>query len=246
MVPATTPVKKEAVCTQEKRPGFADWGTDAPAQEPFKDALLAWIPYRKLEVTHRTQEHPHSPYNSNSKNSFEFAASSLSRNHIRRHVCQHLIDAPCRQFGQSSRTRCGVWRSAVDELAHAQQASRKLHVETWAGRTQGPDLRISREVEIVPGSAVMVVCPSCPDNSPESPGPGSVIRNMLGSSQMEKTVVGGMVVPGCFKKGYFLPSLQRETGFKRGRTAQRGRSPVVPRVLFVCVRARPSYRAAYW
>ena len=39
---------------------------------------------------------------------------------------------------------------------------------------------ISQEVEIVPGCVVTVACPSCPDNSPVSPGPGRVIRNMLG------------------------------------------------------------------
>ena len=38
-----------------------------------------------------------------------------------------------------------------------------MHVETWAGllRNQGP--KIFREVEIVPGCAVVVACPSCPD-----------------------------------------------------------------------------------
>ena len=44
---------------------------------------------------------------------------------------------------KSLSTRCGVWRSAVEELAHTKQASRKLHVETWAGLLQGPGLGIS-------------------------------------------------------------------------------------------------------
>ena len=30
----------------EKRPGFADWGTDVSAQGPLEETLLAWIPYR--------------------------------------------------------------------------------------------------------------------------------------------------------------------------------------------------------
>ena len=39
----------------------------------------------------------------------------------------------------------------MDDLAHTQQASRKLHEETWAGLLQKPGLQISRNVEIVPG-----------------------------------------------------------------------------------------------
>ena len=53
-------------------------------------------------------------------------------------------------------------------------------------------LRISQEVDIIPGCAVSVACPSCPDNSPVSPGPGRVIRNMLGWSQLEKTDRSGV------------------------------------------------------
>ena len=75
----------------------------------------------------------------------------------------------------------------MDGSAHPQQAPLKLHDETWAGilRNQGP--RIFQEVEIVPVCAVAVACPSRPDHSPEPPGPGRIIRNMLGWSQMEKT-----------------------------------------------------------
>ena len=47
-------------------------------------------------------------------------------------------------------------------------------------------------MEIIPGCAVSVVCPLCPDHSPGSPGPGRVIRNMLGWSQLEKTVWCGV------------------------------------------------------
>ena len=80
----------------------------------------------------------------------------------------------------STCTRTGFRRSAVYESAHTQQAPLKLHVETWEGlsRNQG----IFRDVETVPGCAVRVACPSCPDYSPEPPGPGRVIRNMLGWS----------------------------------------------------------------
>ena len=37
-----------------------------------------------------------------------------------------------------------------------------------------------------------MACPSCPDHSPEPLGPGRVIRNMLGWSQLEKTVRSGV------------------------------------------------------
>ena len=85
----------------------------------------------------------------------------------------------------STSTRTGVRRSAVYESAHTQQAPLKLHVETWEGlsRNQG----IFREMDILPGCAVRVACPSCPDYSPEPPGPGRIIRNMLGWSLLEKT-----------------------------------------------------------
>ena len=80
------------------------------------------------------------------------------------------------------------------EFAHTQQTPLKLHVETWEGllRNQGP--KIFREVEIVPGCAVRVACPSCPDYSPEPPGPGRIIRNMLGWSLEEKTERSGVWV----------------------------------------------------
>ena len=67
--------------------------------------------------------------------------------------------------------------------AHTQQTPLKLLVETWEGLlcNQGP--KIFREVDIVPGCLVRVACPSCPDHYPEPPGPGIVIRNMLGWSR---------------------------------------------------------------
>ena len=79
----------------------------------------------------------------------------------------------------STSTLSGVRRSAVDESAHPQEALLKLHDKTWAGilRNQGP--RISQEVDIVPGCAVLVACPSCSDYSSEPFGPGRIIGNML-------------------------------------------------------------------
>ena len=48
------------------------------------------------------------------------------------------------------------------------------------------------EVEIVPGCAVRVACPSCPDYSTEPPGPDRVIRNMIAWSLLEKTSRSGV------------------------------------------------------
>ena len=102
--------------------------------------------------------------------------------------------APGETKSLSTSTRRGVRRSAVDESAHPQQTPLKLHGETWAGllRNHGP--KIFREVEIVPGCAVAVARPSCPDYSPEPPGPGRIIRNMLGWTLEEKTDQSGVWV----------------------------------------------------
>ena len=67
----------------------------------------------------------------------------------------------------STSTRCKVGRPPGKELAALQQAPEKLHVETWAGRKRGPRLRMSQEVEILPGCAVTGAVPlgssrSCP------------------------------------------------------------------------------------
>ena len=86
----------------------------------------------------------------------------------------------------STSTRCWVRRPAVEKLASPQQAPLKLHEETWAGLLKNRGLRISQEVEIVPGCAVRVTRPSRPDYSSEPPGPGRVIRNMLGWSRLVK------------------------------------------------------------
>ena len=133
----------------------------------------------------------------------------------------------------STSTRRGVRCSAVDESAHPQQTPSKLHDETWAGllRNQGP--KIFREVEIVPGCAVAVACPSCPDHSPEPLGPGRIIRNMLSWTLEEKRDQSGYGCSGVPSKGriFFLPLAQLETGKGRGRTTQRWRFPVIPHAL---------------
>ena len=93
----------------------------------------------------------------------------------------------------STSTRLGVRCPAVEKLASPQQAPGSLHGEVWASILQNQGPKIFREVEIVPGCAVTVACPSCPDHSPEPPGPGRIIRNMLGWSLEEKNVVGSGV-----------------------------------------------------
>ena len=103
------------------------------------------------------------------------------------HCCE-----PGRTKSLSTSTQCGVRRSAVDESAHTQQAPLKLHEETWTGLLQNQGLRISQEVEIVPECAVSVARLACRDNSPVSPGPGRVIRNMLGWTLEELTVGSGV------------------------------------------------------
>ena len=92
----------------------------------------------------------------------------------------------------SMSTQLGVGRLAVEKLASLQKAPGRLHDETWAGllRNQGP--KIFREVKIVSGCAVAVACPSSPDYSPGPPGPGRIIGNMLGWSQLEKTGGSGV------------------------------------------------------
>ena len=133
----------------------------------------------------------------------------------------------------STSTRSGVRRSAVHESAHTQQTPLKMHVETWAGlqRNQGP--KIFREVEIVQGCASSVACPLCPDHSPEPPGPGRKIRNMLGWTLEERTDRCGVwLFRGALQgENIFLPFPQLETGRRRGRTTQRERSPAIPHAL---------------
>ena len=130
----------------------------------------------------------------------------------------------------SMSTRIGVGCPAAEKLASPQQAPGRLHDEVWASilLNQGP--KIFREVEIVPGCAVTVACPSCPDHSPEPPEPGRTIRNMLGWSLEEKNVVAsgyGCSVAPSKGRIFFLPLTKQETGKGRGRTTQRGRSLVV-------------------
>ena len=128
----------------------------------------------------------------------------------RLHFCVLGTKSPSMSIGS------GVRCSAVDEHAHTQQASLKLHEETWAGHLQKPGLKISQEVEIVPGCAVRVACPSCPDYSPEPLGPGRVIRHMLGWVVDSR----GFGLGGCSDPNQGLgvsgPGLRGRVGFYLG------------------------------
>ena len=83
-----------------------------------------------------------------------------------------------------------------------------MHVEAWAGFLQKQGLRVSQVLDIVPGCAVLVACPSCPDYSPEPPGQGRIIKNMLGWSQLGKTVRSGVwLFRGAPSRGEYFSSL---------------------------------------
>ena len=125
----------------------------------------------------------------------------------------------------STCTRTGVRRPAVEKLASPEQAPLKLHEETWAGLFKNQGLRISQEVEIVPGCAVRVARLSCPDYYPESPGPGIVIRNMLGWSRLEKTDESGVwLFRGAFQGGNLLSLLDAAGDWERKGSYRTARS----------------------
>ena len=108
-----------------------------------------------------------------------------------------LLRVPCVRSG------CLLGKSVL----FSQQQSRELHEDMWARLLEKQGPLISREVDIVPGCAVVVASPSCPDHSLEPPGPGTVIRNMLGWSQMEKTAGSGVwLFRGALQgKNFFFP-----------------------------------------
>ena len=147
----------------------------------------------------------------------------------------------------STSTRTGVRRCAVYESAHTQQAPLKLHEETWEGLlcNQG----IFKEVEIVPGCVVKVACPSCPDYSPESPGPDRVIRNIIGWSLQEQTGRSGVwLFLGCppRRESFFLSLTQQETGKRRVVPHSVGAPLRFLMHLFICLWTWSRCRATHW
>ena len=116
----------------------------------------------------------------------------------------------------STSTRIRGRRSAVEKLASPQQTSPKLHVEVWEGLLSNPGMKFSQEEEIVTGCVVSGARPSCLDDSPEPPGPGRIIRNMFGWSQLEKTVRSGVwLFRGALREeNFFFPLRSRRLGEK--------------------------------
>ena len=99
-----------------------------------------------------------------------------------------LINDFCNYFCGDG-TLCQVWRPAVKELAPLQQAPGSL------------SLKISQEVEIVPGCAVKVSFVPYPFIAPVPLGPGRDVRNMMGWSLVETTARSGVWWFGGALKG---------------------------------------------
>ena len=102
-------------------------------------------------------------------------------------------------FGVHANSCVLLWRSLL--LGLLQKQVLKISQE-----------KFSQEVEIVPGCAVTVARPSCPDHSLEPPGPGRVIRNPPGWSQLVETARSGVwLFRGALQgKNVFLPLTQSE------------------------------------
>ena len=105
----------------------------------------------------------------------------------------------------STSTLSKVWRPAAGESALLLQASERLHEEVWAGRVQSSSLRISHEVEIVPGCAVTVSCLPYPVFALVSPGPGREVKSWIGWTRHGKITRSGVrFFPGCSRCSWGL------------------------------------------
>ena len=116
----------------------------------------------------------------------------------------------------------------------------KLHEDTWEG--------LSQEVEIVPGCVVKVACPSCPDYSPEPPGPDRVIRNMIGWSLQEQTDRSGVLFRGALQGENLFSLLDAAgDGEKEGVVPHSVGAPLrFLMYLFICAWTWPRYRTTHW
>ena len=92
---------------------------------------------------------------------------------------------------------CQVRRLVVKKLASLQQASGRLHDETWAGRAQSSSLPIFQVVEIAPGCPDTVYCLPLLFLASVSPGPGREVRNWMSWTLLEKTTRSGLWWFGC-------------------------------------------------
>ena len=133
----------------------------------------------------------------------------------------------------STGSLCKVTLSAGKKRPLSKQQPVKVHDGMWASLLKNQSPRFSCVVEIIPGCAVTVACPSCPDNSPVSPGPG----RLFGS-------VWSMVVPWCRPRREYFSSLDAAGDLEKKGSYHTAWSVFV--YLFVRVRARPRYRATHW
>ena len=133
----------------------------------------------------------------------------------------------------STSTRVRVRRSAVEKLASPQQTSSKLHVEVWEGLLSNQGMIFSQEEEIVPGCVVSGLVLHVLMILLSHLGQAESLGTCLAGPSWRKQLGLGYGCSGVPFEGriFFLPSAQQETGLRRDRTTQRGRSLVIPRVL---------------
>ena len=150
---------------------------------------------------------------------------------------------------RSMSTRDQVGSRAVEKLASLQQAPGRLHVETWAGRNENPNLPISQVVEIMSGCADMVTCLPPPFFSSVSPGPGREVRNGIGWSLIVKTARSGVwLFRGALSgdSAVFCICGICQLGKERIVPCSVGGPPSFFVFLFTLVWARHGYRATIW
>ena len=161
----------------------------------------------------------------------------------------HATACACSDALQNSRQACGhclrggtkctsmgakVWLSDEIRGSLSHQKPESLHVEMWAGAQECLPQEGFQVRELPAGCASVSFPACCSDLTSVLPGPGSEIRKQLGWIQLEKTDRSGVwFFRGAFQgEDLFLPLPFVETGLKRCRTAQRGRSLGIP-----CARA---------
>ena len=139
---------------------------------------------------------------------------------------------------------CKVRQDAGVKLA-AQQLSGRTHIETRARGCKSLNLRISQEQETKGRCAVSALPLRTPFVTPVLPGPGSDIWKKV-MSKTEKSRVWFFQNAGGLWRRCVLPLLTAGLGTEGVVPHSVGGSMWFLVFLFVCVRAGPSYRAAYW
>ena len=138
--------------------------------------------------------------------------------------CGQLGSSPYSRVVRGPRLRGGT-----------KQLSGRVHVGMWVGGNKNLNLRISQEKEIMTGCAGASFPSLIPFVTPVLPGPGSHIRMKMGwkvQSKTRKSRVWFFQNAGVGERVVHCRcSWVRLIGFRRDRTTQRGRFPVVSRVL---------------